>query len=439
MKRTNLPDHWSVNLAIEDKFAIFGLDKPNGLLPEQDLLDGLIASFYPLRNIYVPLLDLGNVSEVTSDILDFVEAWSDFGAKVIVDRTNLEYAEQWPRQLAAPIQVERRPWQQTIISLAHFADGEDVRTYSLAAEIRATLVSTGDKHITDEEWDVIRRFAPGGDFRPNWTRSAREAAYPFSADRYQGGAMDVIDAYAAGMRALGQQVKSIGRNSLMTQLALIPGAMETVHAVPFHGQALFQTDQEANGSLIVARPEIIAHRTAAIFGDELKEFTSLLSDPSVSEGTYQRFFEKHDSFFRMLGFKALYPKVVLERDDGTSLQPDFMVEPFDRDFWDVLDIKRPDAPVVVGGRDRKDFSAQVHQLGAQLREYGAYFDEEKNRKRVADRYGINAYKPRLIGIIGDHHDVDDKLQLQRVMTQYKDTRIMTFGQLHAMAKDRLLI
>ena len=35
-----------------------------------------------------------------------------------------------------------------------------------------------------------------------------------------------------------------------------------------------------------------------------------------------------------------------------------------------------------------------------MREYALFFDEEKNRRMVAERHGLNAYKPRMFVIIG---------------------------------------
>jgi hypothetical protein len=42
----------------------------------------------------------------------------------------------------------------------------------------------------------------------------------------------------------------------------------------------------------------------------------------------------------------------------------------------------------------------IGQVIAQLREYAAYFEQEKYRKFVRDKYGLKIYRPRLIALVG---------------------------------------
>lgn len=135
----------------------------------------------------------------------------------------------------------------------------------------------------------------------------------------------------------------------------------------------------------------------------------------------------------------LKPQVVLEREDGSSLRPDFRVQPTGSDWWDVLDLKLPDENTLVGGRDRKAFSAAVTQLAAQLREYGAYFEDPRLARRIEQKYGIKCYRPRMVGIIGRDPLTGDERQLRRVMTQYEGLNVLTFDQLVRIAKTRILI
>lgn len=432
-------DDWSLSVAVEDRFVIFGMNKTNGMLPDGDVLDGLIAAFSPLRSNYQPLLDLGDLDVLTTDVMAFVGGWAEHGVNIIVDHTQSHIVSSWPKELGKLIPVDRRCWNSHKISLAHFLKGDDIRNYGLETEVFNTVTLAGTSVPTEEEWWLAN--GSSGimeDVYGNYRSFRKNYETTLEASRYNnlGAGEDII----FGSRALRAQLRSFGRNSLMTQLALVPGATDGIVAVPYHANALYETREEyLENSVILGRPSVLAKRTQAILSQELTEFNALLNNPSVSESLLQRFFEKNPSFFKMLGYKSVYPKVVLERDDGTSLQPDFMLEPFDSEFWDILDIKKPSATLIVGSRDRQDFSAQVHQLNAQLREYGAYFDEDKNRKRVADRYGIKAYKPRLVGIIGDNYNISDTMQLQRVRSQYKDVRLLTFAQMQEIARSRLLI
>jgi hypothetical protein len=206
--------------------------------------------------------------------------------------------------------------------------------------------------------------------------------------------------------------------------------------IPYHSSALYSV--ETANKLLVGRPGSIARKTGAIVSHQLQELNYLLSAPHLRESQLQSFFERNDSFFRMLGYKNVYPHVILEKYVGNTLIPDFILEPFDEEWCDILDLKLPQQSVFVGGRDRKDFSHSVHQLRAQLREYSAYFDDEKLAKRVKDRYGIKVYKPKLIGVIGKHIDHADDRQIRRAMTQDPSFRVITFDELVALAKHRIL-
>jgi hypothetical protein len=139
------------------------------------------------------------------------------------------------------------------------------------------------------------------------------------------------------------------------------------------------------------------------------------------------------------GYNRIYPQVILQRDDGTSLRPDFILEPVGNNWCDILDIKLPDKSVVVGGRDRKRFSASVEELIAQLREYAAYFEDSRLARRIEEIYGIKCYKPRLIGIIGRDPFIEDERQFRRLATQYTDVDVLTFDRLLEIAKSRPLI
>jgi hypothetical protein len=428
-------DDWSVSIAVEDKFVIFSLNKTDGLLPDDDVLYGLIASFGQVQGPYRPILDLGGVEAITSDIVSFVEQWAPYGASVIIDRADSGILDDWPTRLARPIPVDRRVWDSHKVSLAHFLEDSDVRLYGLGGEVRRTVREAGTAPPTVEEWTFARRHYPAAnEVYGNYQSYRRHIAMQSVYDP----AMSSVDRYIVGVRALRSQVRSFGRNSLMTQFALLPGTT-SMSVVPYHGSALYEASARGNEEgVITARPSVLAKQTGAILSSELAELKALLGS-KPSENDLQKFFEKHESFFNVLGYRKVYPKVVLHRDDGTWLEPDFMLEPFDGEFWDILDLKLPSASLVVGTRDRMAFSAEVLQLISQLREYGAYFEQDKYRQRIQQRYGITAYKPRLIGIIGEDYDVSDKMQLKRVMTQYTDTQLITFSQLQRIAAQRLLI
>jgi hypothetical protein len=209
-----------------------------------------------------------------------------------------------------------------------------------------------------------------------------------------------------------------------------------VDVSPFHSNAVF--DVSTSSGPLPFKPAIAAAQTGRLFQAEIQQFSHLISDPNATERDLQKFFEHNDIFLKFLGYKHISAQVVLEKDDGTRLVPDFMALPILTDFWDIIDIKRPQARVYVGSRDRLDFAHGVRDLCSQLREYGAYFDDSRHQEKVRQKYGIKAYKPRLIGVIGNRPQVRDPLQARRVHSEY-NCDIWTFDKLLSLARNSILI
>jgi hypothetical protein len=116
-----------------------------------------------------------------------------------------------------------------------------------------------------------------------------------------------------------------------------------------------------------------------------------------------------------------------------------MVQPVGEEWWDILDLKLPEIPMIVGQPDRKTYSALVHSLVAQLKTYAAAFDDPRVAKRVEQKYGIRAYKPKVVGIIGREVLPKGDREIRRAMTAYTDIEVMTFDRMREILHSRLLI
>jgi hypothetical protein len=172
---------------------------------------------------------------------------------------------------------------------------------------------------------------------------------------------------------------------------------------------------------------------------ELDSFSALLNRKNISENEIQEWLEQNPDVFRQLGYTSIYPKVILQREDGSTLIPDFILEPCDNQWCDILDIKRPEPSIIVGPEDRKHFSAAASELQAQLREYAAYFENPKLARDVESKYGIKCYKPKLIGVIGREIPQPDTAEVRRLMTSYSEVEILGFDDLVRKCRNRLLI
>ncbi len=224
--------------------------------------------------------------------------------------------------------------------------------------------------------------------------------------------------------------------SLLAEL-FIDVNRQNAYALPYLSGSFdeFQNFNEAS----FIRPTISAPIIYQSQRTKLLEFTELLKKEKIKENEIQKFLEQNPFIFESLNYKAIRAQVVLERDDGTSLRPDFFLQPFGEDWWDILDLKLPNKSVIVGARDRKHFSAAVTEGLAQVREYSAYFENEIYQKRIEEKYGIKCYKPNVKLVIGKEFDNSDKNQVKRLMTSYEKSHILTFDQLVKTVKERLPI
>lgn len=79
--------------------------------------------------------------------------------------------------------------------------------------------------------------------------------------------------------------------------------------------------------LASARPYVVTTRLTRAFREQLATFEALINDPNVKESAFQHYFEHHEHFLAGYDYVRVVPQVVLHRDDGSSLKPDFMLQP----------------------------------------------------------------------------------------------------------------
>jgi cold shock CspA family protein len=183
--------------------------------------------------------------------------------------------------------------------------------------------------------------------------------------------------------------------------------------------------------LYVCASETLALREA------VDEFEYLINSSKVAERDFQNFFERHPQFITNDEYKAAHPHLVLEREEGSTLIPDFVLEPLnDGALCDLLELKLPSAQVFVLKKGRARYSAAVLDACAQLREYRAFFDDNANRNAVYKEYGLTSYKPRMFVIIGRKGGCDP-IQLRRAQDDLPALFLKTYDDILARMKKRL--
>lgn len=183
--------------------------------------------------------------------------------------------------------------------------------------------------------------------------------------------------------------------------------------------------------IYVASAQTSALQTSA---DELE---TLINDPNCKEEDFQDFFERNPWFILSDEYKEAHSHIVLASDNSETLIPDFVLEPIEKNaLCDLLELKLPSAPVYVLQRRRMRFSAAVLEACAQLRTYSQFFDEERNRKCIEERYGLLAYRPKLFVIIGRRGNLNP-IEVRKIESDIPNLTLRTYDDVLNRVKFRI--
>jgi hypothetical protein len=166
------------------------------------------------------------------------------------------------------------------------------------------------------------------------------------------------------------------------------------------------------------------------------EFEELINARSLSERTIQEFFEAYPSFLCFGKYVELKSHPTLMFAEDSRRIPDFFLERYDG-FSDILEIKLPDAGIVVGTDNRKYFSSAVYRGLAQLKEYAGYFDDQSRRSDFEHKTQTKLLNPNLVLLIGRNTDfgtLGARQYLQRSLE--RDVAILTYDDILESAKRR---
>jgi hypothetical protein len=169
----------------------------------------------------------------------------------------------------------------------------------------------------------------------------------------------------------------------------------------------------------------------------VEELEELINNPKTREQSLQEFFERNPEFILNEDYKSAHSKVVLANEQGDKLIPDFLLEPTDQgSLCDLLELKTPSQKVFALKKSRMRFSAAVMEACSQLREYSAFFDEERHRKAIQDQYGLSVYKPKMFVIIGRQGGLTP-IEMRRVESDMPWLRLRTYDDLVRRVKNKI--
>ena len=432
-------DNPTFKISIEDKFIIIQLNVEDNLLPEGHMLDNIVDLFYYFSKSYQIILDFRGVKYITRDLIDLLDLFTDVNAKLLLNEASVEdFKEKFSTPIKIlPVKTNHTPYNyheidtyifsnliEDLQSYNHIDLNKNVREEYKKIEIFKKIASS--KPPTKKEIKIITSI-----FLPEETLKAyKKIDYDLVISD------ESFEEIFLRKRYFENIIDKHGRNSLMTEFVF--GFEDNqISIAPYHSHAT--NNIQTKDGVLIGRPAVIARKTHSILKKQFDSFKDILSRNKIKENEIQKYLEENPEILKSLGYKKIYPKVVLQRDDGSYLEPDFMLEPFGDRWCDILDLKLPNLTPIVGDKDRKKFSESIQSLIAQLREYGAHFENEKYAKRVEDVYGIKCYKPRLIGVAGTASQIGDERQARRIITQYSDVDIVSFDRLIEISRSRILI
>lgn len=429
-------DIGSLNMAVEDKFIILQLNVENDMLPTGDTLDKFAYILSSLTPKHQVVCDFRSVKNITSDLTSFIEEFEFYNSQVLINEEHHSFFKEYVNSEIPLLTVDKfiTKFKEHRLDLTIFADGHTVDAYFKEYNKVLEKITSKFKGLPSKEEFFLFNNRDGLDIdnKPFYKDYEEYLSLCNASNTGIHLGADLI----FGRRFLTDFINNIRQKSLLSQYCITPDKDGRFNINSF--QANTFNNIETKGQLITGRPYVASsfnfHQQA------LSEFQILLSKPKIKEIEIQKFLEKYPFFLENLGYKSIRPQIILEKENGQSLKPDFMLEPLGGEWWDILDIKLPNKKIVISSsRDRYKFSESVNELQAQLREYAAYFENEKYAKRIKDKYGIKCYKPRMVGIIGDDFSGTDERQIRRLMTSYTDLKVIPFNELYKISNDRLLL
>jgi Domain of unknown function (DUF4263) len=119
-----------------------------------------------------------------------------------------------------------------------------------------------------------------------------------------------------------------------------------------------------------------------------------------------------------------------QRGDGTDVEyePDFLGQRANG-LWEIVEIKRPDTPVLPAGDRRREFYATFRKYISQCHEYSRYFEDSANRKAFEARYDTTIQHTKVRSILIAGWGEEDRAQVHDLIADERLLEFMTYNEL----------
>jgi hypothetical protein len=173
----------------------------------------------------------------------------------------------------------------------------------------------------------------------------------------------------------------------------------------------------------------------------LDEFERLLNSPHANERDMQAFFERHPEFILGGHFDSYWSQPSLPTADLRIVRPDFVLQPVGLRStawnWQVLDLKSPQAPLMVNSQFHRSLSHHVSKVVTQLRDYGEYFADPRHQETLRQRFGGVVPQPKLVGLIGRLPSQDARERYTVLRTRLTDVALTTYDEILEFRRARV--
>ena len=109
-------------------------------------------------------------------------------------------------------------------------------------------------------------------------------------------------------------------------------------------------------------------------------------------------------------YSKIHPQLILHEDHGKERIPDFFLERFDNGFCDICELKKSSEIITKETYNLRTFKDKIHVAVQQINNFRNFFDDKANRAYFGNKYGLKAFKPRVILIIGRNSSFYDDME-----------------------------
>jgi hypothetical protein len=166
---------------------------------------------------------------------------------------------------------------------------------------------------------------------------------------------------------------------------------------------------------------------------------TILANATATEHDASRFFEKFPQFLLLGGASEIRREVLLFAPSGHAIgRVDFFRRSYGRRFWDIIELKTPQTPVVVNAQGiHPKLSNKIEVAIAQAEDYKEFIETNSPTRQALFAKGIHVCKPELLVFAGqENEDVQPEI-IERLFDRVrrKGIQLHSYTDLFRFAKE----